>query len=124
MLVHVHPAALVPDVGHLEEVLVQARLPEGSPEEGLMGPRGAAGDHYPVEVVFKDLLSYIVLGVLAACVEVLLGVDYTGQCHGVLHDLIDAYDAPDVDAAVADEHPDAGLHAGYVLLRRVLNLCD
>ena len=89
-----------------------------------MGPRSAAGDHHPVQVVLQDLLPYLVLGVLATCVEVLLGVGDTGQCPDVLHDPVDVYDAPDVDAAVADEHPDAGLHAGYVLLRRVLHLCD
>ncbi len=48
-LVHVDPGALVADVGHLEEVRVQAGLAERVAEERLVRPRRAGGHDHAVQ---------------------------------------------------------------------------
>ena len=54
---HVHPGALIADVGHLEEVLVETRLADRLLEQRLVGPRRAGGDDHPVEAMLLDRLS-------------------------------------------------------------------
>ncbi len=52
----VDPGTLVPDVGQFEQVGIQSRLAQGFAEKGLVGPRGAGGDHHPVQPVLLDPL--------------------------------------------------------------------
>jgi hypothetical protein len=60
------PGALVPDVGHLQEVLIEAAAPEGLLEEGLMGPGRTSGDNDPVQFLFLNHFLQLLLGVLGA----------------------------------------------------------
>ena len=53
LVFHMDPGALVADIGHLEEVLVEARLADGRPEEELVRPRRAGGNDHPVKVVLR-----------------------------------------------------------------------
>jgi hypothetical protein len=117
----VDPRALVPDVRQVEEVLVEPRLADGAPEEGLVGAGGARGDDHPVEVVLPDALLDQFLGVGGAGVHVVLGVDHSWEAPGVLGDGLHVHHASYVGAAVADEDADAGLGALHVqLLRQVV----
>ncbi|VVB71795.1 Uncharacterised protein [uncultured archaeon] len=61
-LVHVHPGALLPDVGHLQHVGIEASLRYGAAKGGLVQSRRACGDHNPVKLVF----GYILLDLLLA----------------------------------------------------------
>ena len=54
LLLHVNPGALVADVRHFEQVLVQAGLPHGLPEQRFMRSGGAGGHDDPVEFVLFD----------------------------------------------------------------------
>ena len=119
MLVHVDPGALVADVGHVVEVLVQSSVPAGLPEQGLVGPRGTGCDDDPVEVVLGDGLGDRLQAVLGASVLGLLGQNDVGQGLGVLGDGRDVDHGSDVDSAVADPYSDPGLLSGDILLGRV-----
>ena len=102
-LLHVHPGALVPDIGELEEVLVQSRLLAGLAEEGLVGPGGARCHKHPVELMLLDGILDGGQPVLGAGIEVVLSVDHVGQGGGVLGHRRHVQEAPDVGAAVAYE---------------------
>ena len=117
VLVHVHPGALVADVGHLEEIRVQPRLPDGLLEQRLVGPGRTGGHDHAVQVVLQDLLLDDLLGVRGAGVHVVHGVDHPRKPPGVLGHGGDVHHPADVQAAVADEHPDAGRLSGDVPLR-------
>ena len=53
---------MLPDVGHLEEILVDPTLTESVSKQRLVGSRGAGRDHDPVEPLFpyrvRDLLGH------------------------------------------------------------------
>ena len=121
-LVHVHPRALVADVGHLEQVRVQPRLADSLLEQRLVGTRRARGDDHPVQAVCFDFLLDPLLGVLRAGVEVALHVCYVGQRPDVVHHLRHVHHPADVEPAETDEHPDAWWLAPDVALRWVLLL--
>ena len=110
-LVHMHPGVLVADVGHFEEVGVEARLPDGLLEHGHVGPGGAGGHHHPVELVLLDEIQNLTLGVRGAGEQVLVGHRHPRQGGDVFGEGRDVDDAADVDAAVADEDADARLLA-------------
>jgi hypothetical protein len=101
--VHVYPGVLVADIGHFEQVLVQAGIPDGLLEQGFVGARGAGGHHHAVDAFFLDDRFHVVLGVLTAGEQVVLHVDHVGQIAGIIPDRRHIGDAADVDAAVADE---------------------
>jgi hypothetical protein len=61
---HVHPAALISNVGHLKETLVETGFPQGLLKKRLMGAGAAGGYHDPVEVVFPDEVLNVFLVVL------------------------------------------------------------
>ena len=119
-LAHVHPGALVADVGHLEEVLVETRLPDRLLEQGLVGPRRAGGDDHPVQAVLLDRLLDLLLGILRAGVEIFVHVHHVGKRAGVLLHAGDVDDPADVDPAVADEDADPGRLPRHVAFGRVL----
>ena len=48
----VDPGVMLPDIRHVVVILVDARLPEGVPEERLKGPGAAGGDNHPIEPFF------------------------------------------------------------------------
>ena len=119
VLVHVDPGALVTDVGHVEQVFVQASVPAGLPEERLVGPGCAGCDDDPVEVVLLDCGGDGLQAVLGACVLGLLGEDDVGQGLGVGCDGGDVDHGSDVDSAVADPYSDTGLLTLDILLSGV-----
>ena len=81
-LVLVDPGALVADVGHLEQILVETGGAQHFLEDGLVGGGAAGRHHHPVQVVFPDLLHHLGLGVLGAGEEVGLGVLHVGKALG------------------------------------------
>ena len=102
----VHPAALLADVGHLEEVGVDAGLLQRLAEGRLVHPRAAGGDHDPVQPVLLDVLDDHLLAGVGA--HVLVGPRHgdAGQGGGGLHDGVAVDDLGDVGAAVADVDAD------------------
>ena len=78
-LVLMHPGALVADVGHLEEILVEAGVAQHILEDGLVGGGAAGRHHHPVQVVLLDHLDHLVLGVFGAGKEIVLGVSDIGN---------------------------------------------
>ncbi len=119
VLVHVNPGALVADVCHVVEVLVQSSVPAGLPEQRLVGPRCAGSDDDPVQVVIGDGLGDGLETVLCAGVLGFLGEDDIGQGLGVGRNGGHIDHRANVDSAVADPNSDPGLLSGDVLLGRV-----
>ena len=87
-LVLVHPRALVADVGHGEEVLVQPALAQRLLEEDLVRARRAGGHDQPVEPVLLDHVLDVLLVGVGAGVEAGLGVADVGQLGGLLGHLL------------------------------------
>ena len=115
-LVLVNPGALIPDVGHLKEVLVEAGFLDGLLEGGFMGARRAGGHHHAVEVVLLDPFLDESLGVLGAGKQAVLHEGDMGQGAGVVPHRLHIDHAGDIDAAAADEDADPGLFGGHIPL--------
>ena len=111
LLLHVNPGALVADVRHFEQVLVQAGLPHSLPEHRFMGSGRTGGHDDPVQVVLFDRVADLCLGVLRAGVEVVFDMNDILERSRVISHLRNIDDAADVDAAVADEYADPGFLA-------------
>ncbi len=71
---------------------------------------GAAGrHHHPVELVLLDDLFHLILGILRAGKQILLGMDHVGQGFGIFGYPFDIHHAGDVHPAVTDENPYPGV---------------
>ena len=105
----VDPAALLPDVGELEEVGVEPRPLQDVLECGEVHPRGAGGDDDPVESVPLDVREDGVLGGLGAEVAVLPRDRDVVPAPDLLPDLLDVHDVPDVPPALAEVDPDLSI---------------
>ena len=106
-VVFVDPGTLVANVGHGEQVLIQAALTERLLEEDFVSPGRAGGHHQPVELVLPDhVLDVLLVGVRAG-VHAGFGVADVAHSGRVLGNLLDVDDRSDVVAAVANEpsHP-------------------
>jgi len=102
----VDPGTLVPDVGHFEKILIEARITDKGAEDRLMGPSGARCHDDPVKRFFMDDVFDLLLGVLGTGEKVLIGEDDIGESFGVVLHIGDIDDTPDVDAAIADKDAD------------------
>ena len=114
------PGTLVSNIGHGEEVTIQASLSDGFLEQRFMGAGSTRRDDHAVDIILQDDFLDLALSVLGASVEVLSGIDDVGQSSGVLDGGGDVDYAADVFAAVTDEDADAWRLACYVNLGRVL----
>jgi len=103
-----HPGILIANVGHLEKIFIETASLEGILEELFMGARRAGRHHYPVQLLFGDDLPDLLLGILGAGKEIVVDENYLGQRCRIGPDFADVDHRADVDAAVADKHPDAG----------------
>ncbi len=57
------PGAMLPDIGHVVEILIDARFTKGVPEQRLQGP-GAAGRHnHPIEPFFRNRVGDLFDGI-------------------------------------------------------------
>ena len=119
LLAHVDPGALISDIGHLEEKLVQPRFPDRLPKHGLVGPRRAGGDDHTVQFVLCDGILDLFLGILGAGVEIFIHIDDILQRAGILLHRGNIHHPSDIDPAMADEDPDPGFLPGDVHLRRI-----
>ena len=111
-----HPGTLIPDVGLLKEILVEAAIPQGFLKEGFMGAWRASGNHHPVEILLLDDIHQLSLGVCGAGEKVVLDKGHVGKSLGVLHHFRDPDHTTDVDPAVADEDTDARLFSTDITL--------
>ena len=75
----VDPAALLADVGHLQEVGVEPGRGEGAAEGRLVHPRAAGGHHHAVEALLPDVLGDHLLARVGAHVLVGAGHRHAGQ---------------------------------------------
>jgi hypothetical protein len=108
-LVHVNPGALIPDIGHLEEILIETHFPNRFLEHGFMGSRRAGGNENPVQLMFLDGFLDLLLGILGTGVKVFVDVDNPFKRLGILFHLGNLDDPSDIDPAVADKDTDPWL---------------
>jgi len=106
---HVNPGILIADVGKIEQVPVQSRLPDGLLEKGLVGSGGTGRHHDSIQPVIFDGLSDQPLGVLAAGKKVVGNVGHVGEGPGIIPHRRDVHHPPDVDSAMTHKDADAGL---------------
>ncbi len=78
-IIGMDPGVLVPDIGHLEQISVQAACFQGLHEHRRMGFRTAGGDDHPVQFFLEDLVLDLGLGILAAGKEIVVGKDHSRQ---------------------------------------------
>ncbi len=116
---HVHPAALVPDVGHFEEIAVQSGILQGSLKSRFMGSGRTRGDHHPVEVMLNYFLFDFLLGILGAGIQIVLSINHMIQSAGIIPHDGDIYNSPDIYPTVADKYPDPGFLLTYIPFFRV-----
>ena len=103
------PGDMLPDVRHLEEIAVEARLFNGPPEGELVHAGGAGGHHDAVEPLPPDRLLDLILSRLGAGIHVIGGIDDARQLPRLFRDPRDVDRARDVVAAVADKYADSHL---------------
>ena len=117
---HVHPGALLTDVGHLEPERVQPSLLGGGPEGRLMQTRGTGCHNDTGQVVLLDgILDLLLAGGRAHVLVVVCKCDVR-QGLGVFFYLRDVNRSGDIGSAVADKYADAGL---LLLFCRSLRCC-
>ncbi len=74
-----HPSAMLADVGHFDQVGIQARRSHGSPEGLQMHVRRAGGHHHAVQFLGRDLLADHRLARVRAHVLVVLRAAHAGH---------------------------------------------
>ena len=104
-VVQVHPAAVLPDVGHFEQVGVQPRLDAGGSEGGLVQPGGAGGHDHPIELVLPDVGLDLLLARIRTGVHRVRGQHHIVQGSGISRNILAIEGPVDVQAAVADVDP-------------------
>ena len=121
---HMDPGALITDIGHFKEVLVQAGFSDGLLEQRLMGSRGARGHYHPIQIMFLYHFLYLLLGVLGASIEIIPGVNHVREALGILNNLGHSHISTDIDPTLANEHSYSGFLSGNILFRYVFLLLD
>ena len=121
LLLHVNPGALVADVRHFEQVLVQSGLPHRFSEHRFVGSWRTGRHDDPVQFVLLDGILDFCLSVLRAGIEVVLDMDDIFQRLCILPDLGHVDDAADIDPAVADEYANPGFLVFDISFRRILS---
>ena len=76
LLLGVDPGAVLADVRHVEEVLVDARFAQRVAEQRLVRPRRAGGDHHAVQALVADGVGDRLGGVGGAGEQALLDVNH------------------------------------------------
>jgi ribosomal protein L21E len=70
---------MLPDIGHVVEILIDSRLTQGVPEQRLQGP-GAAGRHnHPIKPFFRNRIGNLFDGIGRTRKQLFLGKDHVGQ---------------------------------------------
>ncbi len=100
------PGALIPDIGHLEEVLVDTCISHRFLKQGLMGLRRAGANNDPVELVLLDCLGDSLLGILRATKEILLHIFNKGQAPCIPGNSWNIHYPCYIGAALAYKDPD------------------
>ncbi len=77
-LIHMHPGALVADIGHFKEVLVQSCFPAGVSEERLVSPRTARCHYDTVQVLLIYQPGNLLLSVSRTGIKVVLCINNVG----------------------------------------------
>ena len=116
---HVHPGALVADVGHLKQVGIETGLGQRVAEQRLVGSRGARGYHHPIQIMFGDLLLDPILSIVGAGIKIVLRIHDVGQRLRIFHDVRDVDHAGDIGPAVADKDSDARLFSRHLSFGRI-----
>ncbi len=114
-----HPGALIPDIGHFEEVWIEPCFAERVPKERFVRPRRAGGDHNAIQVVFPYPLFHQFLSVVRARVQTAFRVNHIRECLRKLDQHLHVDYGRDIRPAVAYEDPNSCIFARYVCLRGV-----
>ena len=123
-IIAMHPRTLVADVGHGEEVLIEARLAQGLLEKRFVGARRARCDHEAIQALLADHVLDVLLAGVRAGIEVGLRVRDAGHFARRFRDRFHVDHGGDVVAAVTDEDADARFLVGDVALPRVFVALD
>jgi hypothetical protein len=78
-VIQVHPAAVLSDVSHFQQIRVQPGFSDTFAEGGLMKPRRAGSYDYAVQLMFFNVFLYFHLAWVSAGISVSHRNDYTGK---------------------------------------------
>ncbi len=108
--VGVDPRALLPDVGHLKVVGVEAGVLDDVAEGDLVHAGRAGGDHHPGQAIVADVLADHLLTGVGAHVHVVAGHSHVGQRSRIGGHLLRIHGGRDIDPTMADVNTNSGWH--------------
>ena len=114
-----HPGTLVTNVGHIDQIRVEARSTQTGLEKWLVGKRCACCNHNPVGTSLADGFTDLGDIVLRAGVQGVLGMDDSGQGIGISGNGVNIEETGNVGATVADEDGSADLLLTNIAFDRV-----
>ena len=117
-VIHVRPRTVFSDVGHLDQVWVQAGFASDALEERLVCPVAASRHEHPVQPILRDRLADLRLTILETSVVQRLCVCDAGLSRGESRHVFGVDDARDARIAAADEGPDTWFLAAHIALGR------
>ena len=123
-LVHVHPGALFPDIGHLQHVRVQPGLGYSPAKCGLMQTRRAGCYDYPIELELCNILLDLLLSGIGTGELQISGDCHIGQLFREAFQLLHVQDTGDVQAAVTDVNTNRHETPDSMIALNHLNLCN
>jgi len=122
-LVHVHPGALLTDVGHLQHIGIQARLADSPAEGGLMEAGRAGRHHHPVQFVLGYVLLDLLLADVGAGELQVTGHGHAGERLSKALQVLHIEDPGYIQAAVTDVNTSGHGTSGEYECPSHLNLC-
>jgi hypothetical protein len=101
------PAAVFPDVGHLKEIGIQSCIRYALSKGRLMHKWSAGSYHYPVQVVFLNMLLYLLLARLSTGIPVQDGNLHIRKRFSIFPDLLAIQRTGDIKATLTYKYTDS-----------------
>jgi hypothetical protein len=98
-----HPAALLPDISHLQKIGIESSLSDAIAESWLMHPGGTRGYYHTVKVVLANISFYFFLTRVRAGILIADRDHYPGQFLGIFSYIFAINRACYIKSALTDE---------------------
>ena len=99
---------MFPDIGHFQQIRIEARVLEHLAKGGFVQAGGAGGHHDPVEVMFRDVFLDALLSGFGAGIGDIAGDHDAVKARGRLGNLQAVHRPSDIQPAMADIDTNAG----------------
>jgi len=106
--VHVHPAAMFPNVGHFQEIRIESRVLEHSAKGWFVEARGARSNDNSVESMGCDIFFDPLLSRFRAGIGDIPGNHHVIKARGGVCDFLAIHGARNIQSTLADVNANAG----------------